>query len=76
MPHSAGVRARAAAADNERRRHLSVVPDINDVSVPHRTIGRVIAQTALMADGAMHRRDPRREQNSERHRSRRFGWFL
>jgi hypothetical protein len=60
------------------RRQLRAVPAADpalpDESSMPSSIGRLIAQTALIADSALHRR--RREQRDEPRRRGRFGWFL
>lgn len=67
------------------RRQLALVPRVADVEplqpepgAPPRSIGRLIAQTALIADSALARRRGRSEQplrNAARP-GRRFGWFF
>lgn len=59
-----------------RRRLLQPVDDSDHTEVSpasSRTIGRLIAQTALLADSALARRAVDRDRPRQRHR---FGWFL
>jgi hypothetical protein len=59
------------ARDSRADRRLRAVADADATTAPGRTIGRLIAQTALIADSALSRRNVERDKP----RPRRFGLF-
>lgn len=65
---------------SEQRAHdhisLVAVGEHTDRMGPQWTIGRLIAQTALLADSAMSRASERQERASQRRPRARFGWFF
>lgn len=64
------------------KRRLSVVPDpiepemLEPAAARPRTIGRLIAQAALLADSALARDRDREDVHRSNGPGRRFGWFV